>query len=555
MQKLPGGIKIHIDRKLPFLILYRSRGDYRDKAAVRLFRSEASYCIFQNQSDSSRDIKIILQPIIAYLTDDFGSFLIIEITLSKDESSIAENEIPSFKIFSSHTNTPEVVIDTLEKELKKYRHNKIEPEVSILNMDHKENDSSFINKAFNELECFVIGIEVSPFFIDKETGDIYPLLIRRLARFLSRALRRSIYQFIQNYTSQRPGNYQSLGKRSFVKAVWDIDKRIAHIGSLFDPLFLITPYNVDEAWQKFIKSGFSQKPVFRYRPLPVEPARLKRDLFKIDLDVIEDPVLFRIFSEKQIELDRQISMLQDRGTKKFLYGSLQVYGELTNSLYELSRDLLQKFSVSEKENTGKKYCNATQISTIVQNELEYYRKLNPEIKAKVFIKDDIAGILVSQGDLYIGSNTKVKKSRIKSLMSHEVGTHIITYYNALAQPFMLIRSGFAGYEELQEGIAILSELLTGGLTTERLRTLAARVITAKMMKEGAEFIDAFRHLNEEYGFSTYSAFMISMRIFRSGGFTKDIIYMKGFIKLLDYLAHSERLEHLFYGKVSLEQLP
>ena len=67
-------------------------------------------------------------------------------------------------------------------------------------------------------------------------------------------------------------------------------------------------------------------PEFHYRPLAVEPGHLKRRLFDIPVDRIEDPTLAHLFCQKQDELDRKITLLTDIGSRRFLYGSLQVFG-------------------------------------------------------------------------------------------------------------------------------------------------------------------------------------------------------------------------------------
>ena len=78
----------------------------------------------------------------------------------------------------------------------------------------------------------------------------------------------------------------------------------------------------------------------------------------------------------------------------------------------------------------------------------------------------------------------------------------------------------AGYDELQEGIAVLTEYLVGGLTTTRLRLLAGRVIAASNLIDGATFIDTFRELNEKFDFTQRIAYIITARIYRGGGSNK-----------------------------------
>jgi uncharacterized protein (TIGR02421 family) len=163
--------------------------------------------------------------------------------------------------------------------------------------------------------------------------------------------------------------------------------------------------------------------------------------------------------------------------------------------------------------------------------------------------------MVSEGNLLIGKKTRIAKDRIEALVQHEVGTHILTYYNGKAQPLQQLYSGVPGYEELQEGLAVLSEFFMGGLNQDRLRTLAARVVAIHAMIEGAGFIETFRLLKDKYNFSAYASFSITTRVFRSGGFTKDAVYLRGLVSLLEYLKQGHELEPLLIGKIRQDYIP
>jgi uncharacterized protein (TIGR02421 family) len=131
-----------------------------------------------------------------------------------------------------------------------------------------------------------------------------------------------------------------------------------------------------------------------------------------------------------------------------------------------------------------------------------------------------------------------------------VGTHLLTYFNGGAQPFKMLQSGLPGYDALQEGLAVLSEYLVGGLTADRLRVLAARVIAARALVDGASFVDVFRELTRTHGFSQRSAYTTTMRVFRGGGLLKDAVYLRGLLDVLKYVARGGDLDILFTGKIA-----
>lgn len=112
----------------------------------------------------------------------------------------------------------------------------------------------------------------------------------------------------------------------------------------------------------------------------------------------------------------------------------------------------------------------------------------------------------------------------------------------------------AGYEPMQEGLAVLGEYLAGEIDAARLRLLAGRVIAVKCITEGAGFVETFNRLHTELGFDALSAFYITMRIFRGGGYTKDVVYLRGLRDVLDYIASGNELVPLYLGKISYEHL-
>jgi uncharacterized protein (TIGR02421 family) len=296
-------------------------------------------------------------------------------------------------------------------------------------------------------------------------------------------------------------------------------------------------------------------PDFVYRPLPIDPALSKRRLFQVPIERIEDPTLVQLFRGQQLELDRKFTMLIDRGTPAFMYGSLQLFGAVDDSLMKLSIELLEQLSPRSREESTGVSVDANTFAERAQQELDWFKKTVPDSRSKVVIRDDISGLMVSQGNILIGSQLKIPTTRIEALIQHEVGTHVLTYINGMAQPLRQLYVGLAGYEELQEGLAVLAEYLVGGLTQPRMRLLAARVVAARNMINGATFIDVFRELNKVHGFELHTAFTITMRTFRSGGLTKDAVYLRGLVQLLKYIKKGGDLEPLFVGKISASHIP
>jgi hypothetical protein len=70
------------------------------------------------------------------------------------------------------------------------------------------------------------------------------------------------------------------------------------------------------------------------------------------------------------------------------------------------------------------------------------------------------------------------------------------------------------------------------------------------MLDGAQFVDVYRLLTMEHGLPRKSAFDVATRVFRSGGFAKDLIYLKGFRKVVGMVADGASLDPFWIGKIA-----
>ena len=557
---LPLGGRLHIDRPLPFLCVYRYPTKYDDAGTGQLVLGEASHLIVKEGSRLRASLSLLIKQISATLAEKFGAFLILEIWAASPQSSAAHPVPPSqpaFRIISSKARPPTATIEALEHALHRIKALKQSATVELdFSKKRVPPGMSMLLTSQNtrRLNCFVLGLEVRPIYRDQINGHLYPMLLHSLHRGLAQALKQAFFEFSRTQTSYRPMNYQALGRRGFVKAVWNIDRQLAEISNAFDFLLQVTPVNINEAYAQFKQKHYIRAPALYYRPLPMDPDLLKRRLYQIPLERIEDPTLGLLFRQKRTELDRQLTLLAERGTSRFLYGSLQLFGPVSDELEQLAQTILQKIPPHSHEDNRKSSLNATLFAQRAQAELDYYRHLYPELTATVQLRDDTIGLMVSQGNLLIGTQSEIPKSRVDALLQHEIGTHVLTYFNGRSQPFHQLYTGLAGYDELQEGLAVLAEYLVGGLSQPRLRLLAGRVVAAQGLIKGASFVETFRLLNKQYGFRRRTAFTITVRTYRGGGLTKDAIYLRGLVDILKYIHKGGELAPLFVGKIAANHI-
>ncbi|MCV7204996.1 hypothetical protein B7435_24000 [Mycolicibacterium peregrinum] len=329
----------------------------------------------------------------------------------------------------------------------------------------------------------------------------------------------------------------------------DVDARLTEIERELNFLLNVTPINGAEAWRDFASSGFESIPVLESRPLDFDPDLVKRDLYDVEIELVENPALNSLFRGKRDEIARQITLLEDRGTSRFRYGALQLYGEPGDSLCTTARSLLELIDPPPITSTS---VTATDFATAARAELE---SAYPQFPVAVEVRDDVADLMVSFGRLYIPGTASFRANRVQPLIQHEIGTHVLTYRNGEAQPLGLLAVGLPLYEETQEGLAVLAEYVAGGLDPRRMRVLAARVEAASMMLAHADFVEIFKHLTDAHAFAPRTAWSVTSRVTYAGGSTKDIIYLRGIERVLEYFAQGRSIDPLLAGKLSLDHAP
>lgn len=547
-RSVPGGW-LNIDRMLPFLFAYRHAAGRVVEGIDRLVQSQASYLTVSGEPAIQRPVQELVSAVAEAGAKRFGSFLVIELWPAADDRA--------FRVLAPATD-PATTVRALSDALVHVdvlgRRADVEtatepapgppPLPPLLSSDDQRRHGALL-----------LGLEVPLFFLDPG-GESFPLVLRRLQRELAGALQRAAFEFAIVQTRYQPEDVRALGQQRLIGPTRRADRRLAEMAGAVDYLLAVTPMNADAAWAAFRDGGYRHEPSFHYRPLSVDPELLKRSLYGISLEDVEDPTLAALFRDKRRELDRQFNLLEDRDSTNFLHTSLQLYGGVDAGLVALAEELLDRVRSGQSAATTRRDSDldAASIAGLAREELDRYRAAEPGLSTGVTIRDDVPGVMVSGGDLLVGSDVRVSSDRAEAIIEHEIGTHVVTATNGRAQPLHLLRVGLPGYEETQEALALLAEFMAGGLTPKRLETLAARVLAVRHLVGGATFVEAFRALHCRHELPARRCFDITMRVYRSGGLTKDAIYLRGLDRLLRYLAEGNPLEPLLVGKLALEHI-
>jgi uncharacterized protein (TIGR02421 family) len=332
-------------------------------------------------------------------------------------------------------------------------------------------------------------------------------------------------------------------------AVVELDCKLFEIVNNIDILDAVAPINYAQERSTFLDLHYSKNPEYTYRNHDLDPFALKRKLFALPLEVIQDEDLHSLYEGVINSYVDKVDQFSSIGTSKFLYDSLRYYGEPSEKDIRNAHFILHLPTDADSQDDT--LISSTEIQAILENfgqqqGYEYQIKLDDNM---------IANALVSGTTIKINSSAQVSTTEAHALAHHELGVHLLTTLNARSQPLKIFSMGCPVNTLTQEGLAILSEFLAGHMSVSRLRILALRVLAVKSMIQEKDFRTTFMYLKEQYQVPDQQAFTITTRVYRGGGFTKDYVYLQGFHQMLNLYETAYNFNHLLVGKTSVEYLP
>lgn len=178
----------------------------------------------------------------------------------------------------------------------------------------------------------------------------------------------------------------------------------------------------------------------------------------------------------------------------------------------------------------------------------------------------IAKAAASPTRIRLRTNTGFSEYDRNQLLMHEAFVHTLTGLNGREQPWLKsMARGAPRTTATQEGLATLSEMLSGAMDIERMKRISLRIVAIDRAIHGADFVEVFRFFLDS-GQSDVDSFTSAQRVFRgvplSGGaaFTKDTVYLHGLLGVHTFfrwcLRHRKLAQArlLFAGKMALEDV-
>ena len=340
-----------------------------------------------------------------------------------------------------------------------------------------------------------------------------------------------------------------------------IDQKVCQLASATEINILhhINPLNAVEEKKRFfekIEAGEEYNPHFRYAPrnplysyFSISPTfeTYKKELHEL-LDDLGRDTLGLIFEKKILDLFERMELIRSIGTPNFYNNSEEYYGKVTKNVLKFSKELLQK--KEKKEGVDITFVKA---KSIIDN---FLKKKN--LKYKVVLRESGGSkfsVNIRTKEIFIDKNIQLTDLMVKRLIAHEIEGHAYRYENGLLQLYSVFARGLSKESlETEEGLAIMVEQKEKINVDAQLREYAGRVFAVSVASKNS-FFKTYDILKDY--FLKEEAFTITMRVKRGlhkqsepGAFTKDAVYLKGFLAVSKFL-EDHSLEELYYGRYSV----
>src|SRR5690606_14771246 len=209
-----------------------------------------------------------------------------------------------------------------------------------------------------------------------------------------------------------------------------LDQELYKLARNFEVLGFVNPLNIEQEKKKFFKSKFSENPEFRYKPLTIDPHVFKTKMYRLNVDALEDVHIRQVYIDIIRSYTDKVDMLNSLGTDNFLYNSLRYFGEPSQQDIANATFLLYCKELPEFENEAL-LDNAFVKETFKEEGARYGFIFN--VQEVTHIPSD-ALVINSKQLLMLKKGAKFTQTRLKALLNHEIGVHMVTIMNAQNQP-------------------------------------------------------------------------------------------------------------------------
>ncbi len=486
--------------------------------------------------------------LVAKLEEQFGGCLVYD--LHSYNYKRWDRDVPLFNIGTERIN-----VDRYRKYINHWKEELGKIEIKNVTNIVEENDVfkgrgynlERITKTFDN--TLVFATEISKVYCDEETGESYYQVVKSIQRQLKKAILNNAMFFADDLEGWKHTVKGRLLDHKIEPALETVDKALHKYLKEFELLSFVNPINLKSQKTKFFRSNFKVDPKFRYRPINIHPHELKSTLLHLPTNQISDISIRHMYESVINAYIDKVEMLAHLGKEKFLYNSLRYFGrpkrdDIRNAEYilglppiNLAAGLAPRLDVATAQTHFER--------ALTDYGLEGRIKVDPNMVADVMVLNSSQTVVLKEG-------ARFTNKQLNYLVEHEIGVHMVTTMNSLLQPLKVFSIGLPVNTKTQEGLAVMAEYLSGNITLSRLRKFALRVIAVDAMCNGATFVECFNLLIGKWEVPEDDAFTIVTRVYRGGGFTKDYLYLSGFLDMFRFWSNGNDMSPLLVGKTSMD---
>lgn len=318
-----------------------------------------------------------------------------------------------------------------------------------------------------------------------------------------------------------------------------LDDRLKEIGSQWSVTQLITPLNIQDSYEDRMLVNW----VPQYADVEFDRLINAYDDVLNGLDNYEfNPDLREHYIAKIKECISYLTAFKTRDANQIT----QIHGTTgTDFLFNHSKQLdeicEQTLNYTAPTNTfTADYAHGYLQSVLDQRKLPYVCETRDMI-AKVSVQHTTNKVYVNKTGLF-------GRNELRRLTEHEIGTHIVRALAGKDKGY-LFEKGFADYIELEEGLAIYSEVATGhpeGLVRTYLRLVATNMCLDNTFEDMYKKMCAqFPNIDEKQIYDICFRIKRGLANFNDfGGYTKDRLYLTGYLKLMDMTKSKRKIEKI-----------
>ena len=326
---------------------------------------------------------------------------------------------------------------------------------------------------------------------------------------------------------------------------------------------VFTPLNLQAEKKKFFSSD-TYEPYFKYRIVKNNNAEILEKLSKVEVISDVDPRISKFYIDLVASKKEANALMHAVGNNQRVTEiSKERFGMPSEILFRNSarvlRGVVKNYHLAKNEEKAKDVLGYKEIVRVFDGVFEELGLDGWEVYRSINIPKNGIKVGVKRKQVLVNEKMEKSKFRLRKSIVHEVGTHVLRSVNGINSGFTALgNANLVSYLDVEEGLATWNENEMGLLTESGLKKKAALVYAIKIGEDLS-----FRQLyNVLLGFfPKYAAFDLTYRVKRGladtakpGIYTKDIVYFRGYRRVLKKLESDKSLYSLLYsGKIDFKQ--